>query len=343
MPLPRNAYTDAALLDEEWGRHFAARCFVGTAMDFSAVGQYRAWQLGHYALTCRRTADGVRAFNNVCLHRNALIDPPGCGKRAFCCRYHGWRYGDDGALTKAPFVELEQIANRQLPQYPVAESSGLYFAGLNGDEPPLDEVTRLAQRLQWQYAAPFDTGELEHACNWKLLVENVLEAYHVGFVHQKTFGQAGAQPKCFDEIGQGDYTLWQLSRPETGDKLTALAHLPGAAAHYLHGYIFPNVFLANTNNLIGYLGWLEPLAVNRTVLHWQLFELPALQQLPNNVREQIRQQAITTNRAVLEEDKPIVESCQQGLASVGGQPYQLQSMESQIKAFHAMYMRSRKG
>ena len=106
--------------------------YVGSIFDVPAANDYRSLLVGSRAITIRNTPRGVRAFNNVCLHRNALIDPPGSGNRMFRCNYHGWSYSDDGALKYAPLADDNGICERQLASYPVAESNGLFFVGQRG-------------------------------------------------------------------------------------------------------------------------------------------------------------------------------------------------------------------
>lgn len=333
--IPRQAYVDAGFFDSEVEQLFSKRFFIGSDFDF--VGQrYLSFMLGQHAITCRARQGNIHALSNVCLHRCALIDPLGSGEREFRCRYHGWRYDATGVLQQAPMVPMEEITNSCLTRYAVASTDGLHFMGMGG-QPSMDEAGALAQRLGWVLAQPFDTGSLEHDCNWKLLVENVIEAYHISFVHTKTFVPAGVTSRPHDEVGAGNYTLWQFSHPEM-DKLSQLVRrLPGAKLQYLHGFVFPNLFLATTNNLVGYIGQVLPLSEDKSLLRWQMFALPALQQLPVTVREKICADAVDMNRRILLEDKVILEDCQRGMAAKGTHEYQLQKMEPQIERFHAMW------
>lgn len=334
--IPRAAFTDPEWHTKELDTVLGARFFAGSDFDFSGK-RYQSFSLGRHAVTCRGDGEKVHAVSNVCLHRCCLIDPPGSGERDFRCGYHGWRYGADGQLLHVPMAELSTVANTRLTQYPVASSHGFHFVGVNGNRPETGEVDELVARLGWVLSEPFNVDTLEHACNWKLLVENVIEAYHVSFVHTGTFVPAGVRSKAYDELGGGDYTLWECTRPGMGAVEKVITKLPGAALQYLHGFVFPNLFLATTNNLVGYIGQVLPLAVDKSILRWQLFELPAMQRLPSAVREQIRADAVDMNRRILLEDKVILEDCQRGMAAAGEESYQLLPVESQINRFHAMW------
>jgi len=337
-PIERNAYSDPLILEGEIGSLFSERMFAGTQFDFEDEGGYRSVEIGHTAVTVRRAGDGVRGFGNVCLHRNCLIDPPGYGKRAFRCRYHGWAYASDGTLAEAPLADDACIQTRTLPTYPVAESSGLNFLGLSGRSPEISEVADALKEAGITLERPFYRDALSHACNWKLLVENVLEGYHLSFVHGQTFRPAGFTSAGAYTWGGGNYTSWNLLKPAPShDKQSAMRRLsPGAGHYYRHVYVFPDLFLSNTNGLVGFLSHVVPTSASTTRLEWLLFELPALKLLPIALRTQIKAEAIRFTLDALKEDQVLVESCHTGM-TCGGTIVQLQPCEGRIAHFHALY------
>jgi phenylpropionate dioxygenase-like ring-hydroxylating dioxygenase large terminal subunit len=337
-PIDRQSYSDPSVLERELNSIFLERLFVGTRFDYEAEQSYRSMTLGRRAFTVRRCGDDVRALGNVCLHRNALIDPPGQGERPFRCRYHGWRYAADGTLAEAPLAEDACIQIRTLPRFPVTESCGLYFLGLSGKEPGIDEVSNALARFDIRIQRPFHRGALTHSCNWKLLVENVLEGYHLSFVHGDTFRPAGFTSAGNYSWGGGSHSSWnELTPTASRDKQSAMKRLSLDAGHYYrHVYIFPDLFVSNTNGLVGFLSHVVPVDSSTTRLEWELFELPALEALPATVREQVKAEAVRFTEQALREDQVLVESCQTGLACIGTQ-VQLQPCEGRIGHFHELY------
>lgn len=337
MSIDRAAYSDPSVFDEEMTRLFGARMYVGSIFDLSATNDYRSFQVGNRAITIRNTPEGIRAFNNVCLHRNALIDPPGSGNRPFRCGYHGWSYGDDGALKHAPLADGSAICNRQLTEYPVAQVEGLCFLGLQ-EPPDISDIEQALHEAAIVPAIPFHEDVLDHACNWKLLVENVLEGYHLSHVHTNTFIPAGfTSTGHYDCHASGDVSWAKLSPAPKNDRSGALQRLSKDVGHfYWHVHVFPDLFLSNTNGLIGFQSNLIPTDAANTRLEWSLFELPALMRLSAPVREQMKGEAIKFSRAALAEDKMLVELCQLGLESKG-EVFQLQPRESRLSQFHGLY------
>ena len=83
-----------------------------------------------------RAADGtVKAFENVCLHRQSQI-ARGCGTaRRLVCPYHAWTYDLDGNLVGVPgkegFPESSIAAVTKLTELPATECAGFLWISLD--------------------------------------------------------------------------------------------------------------------------------------------------------------------------------------------------------------------
>ncbi|UGQ13346.1 aromatic ring-hydroxylating dioxygenase subunit alpha [Yinghuangia sp. ASG 101] len=155
-----------------------------------------------------RDAEGeIRAFHNICRHRgNKLVwnDYPGeevsGTARQLTCKYHGWRYGLDGACT---FVQQEQEffdldkANLSLKSVRCEVWEGFVFVNFDDDAAPLDEyLGRFAKGLS---GYPF--GEMTEVykyradvgSNWKLYIDAFAEFYHAPILHAKQYSDDESQ------------------------------------------------------------------------------------------------------------------------------------------------------
>lgn len=338
MSIKRYAYHDATVFEKEMQSLFFRRVFAGTQYDFEEIDSYRSLKVGCKAVSIRRSALGVHGFDNVCLHRACLIDPPGQGIRKFRCGYHGWRYNENGKLASTPFADDTCINQRVLAKYPVTEIDGLYFLSITENIPDIGEVQSALRQTEVELERPFHKASLDHACNWKLLVENVLEGYHLSFVHADTFRPAGFTSAGHYTWDGGRETSWNIVEPgEVYSKKLSIRRLSPDAGHfYKHAHIFPDLFVSNTNGMVGFLSHLVPISTSLTRLEWMLFELPALKAMPTSLREQIKKDAINFTTAVLKEDQELVELCQSGLATPGAE-YQLQPCEARVIHFHKQY------
>jgi len=139
-----------------------------------------------------RGKDGkLRAFRNTCRHRGSrvLSGSGQCGK-AIRCRYHGWTYRLDGSLIGMPevrsFGDIDKSALGLLPAR-VEELCGLVFVNLELGATPLSElVGDLAEHLapyRIPSLTPFSSLEGHQSVNWKIVIDNYLEGYHVPIAH----------------------------------------------------------------------------------------------------------------------------------------------------------------
>jgi choline monooxygenase len=148
-----------------------------------------------------RDRDGrARVFRNSCRHRGmALVEGPGCS-HALVCRYHGWTYRLDGSLSHVPheeaFPDLD-VSARGLVEVDSREVDGLIVIG------PLQSGGAGQQRVDAAMAALADGGPWRdklvpaerlftvrptlRPMNWKVLIEQFLEGYHIRSTHKDTF------------------------------------------------------------------------------------------------------------------------------------------------------------
>jgi choline monooxygenase len=150
-----------------------------------------------------RDRDGrARVFRNACRHRGmALVEGPGCS-HALVCRYHGWTYRLDGSLSHVPHAEAFpdlDMSTRGLVEVDSREVDGLIVIG------PLQSPATDSRRQQTDAAMAalsdgspwrdkllpaeqlFVVGCTPRQMNWKILVEQFLEGYHIRSTHNDTF------------------------------------------------------------------------------------------------------------------------------------------------------------
>jgi choline monooxygenase len=151
-----------------------------------------------------RGNDGrARVFRNACRHRGMpLVEGTGCS-RALVCRYHGWTYRLDGSLAHVPhanaFPDLNMSA-RGLVEVTSIEADGLIVIGaLEPDAAQSslracaqDAMTALTDGSPWRSKLlPAErlvgSESVVRTINWKVLVEQFLEGYHIRSTHRETF------------------------------------------------------------------------------------------------------------------------------------------------------------
>lgn len=189
---PVGFYRDPAIFAAERTAIFARTWqFLGLESDLARPGDYIAESLaGFPVVAVRDEAGAIRAYHNVCRHRAGPLVPEARGRceREFVCRYHGWRYGFDGALRSAAnFGANGELDLRAYGLFPIRADvwRGFVFVNLDPEAAPLIETMRPLDARFGNRAALSARVIDSHtvACNWKVFVENHLEGYHLEGVH----------------------------------------------------------------------------------------------------------------------------------------------------------------
>ena len=194
---------------------------VGYVSELPRPGTYCTKTVMGRSILLTRAADGVvRAFENVCLHRQSRITD-GCGAaRRLACPYHSWSYDLNGNLAGVPgkegFPETSSGTPR-LTELPATECAGFLWISLDRDA-TLDIPTflgPLAEELDsWGIGRWSPLGEkvLDCPINWKLAIDTFAENYHFATVHKTTFATI-ARSNCtvFDSFGPHHRLIFPLN------------------------------------------------------------------------------------------------------------------------------------
>jgi choline monooxygenase len=191
--LSPHLYLDPAVLPLEDERIFSRTWqFAGHVAQLPDPGTYLTANAGTQPVLVVRDDEGeLRAFRNVCRHRGSrLLSGSGECKKAIRCRYHGWTYRMDGQLIGVPEGrQIPGLDKSALGLFParVEVMSGLVFVNLDMDATPLSEqVAGLPERLApygFERLRPVVENETSQPANWKIVVDNYLEGYHVPIAH----------------------------------------------------------------------------------------------------------------------------------------------------------------
>jgi phenylpropionate dioxygenase-like ring-hydroxylating dioxygenase large terminal subunit len=139
----------------------------------------------------------ARVFRNACRHRGfTLVEDSGCA-RALVCRYHGWTYRLDGSLAHVPhddaFPDLDmsarglvEVASHEADGFIVIDALDTAPGGADEDMAWLTDGSPWRDKLAPAERLVYVDSALR-AMNWKVLVEQFLEGYHIRWTHRDTF------------------------------------------------------------------------------------------------------------------------------------------------------------
>ncbi len=167
---------------------------IGHEGEVPAAGDYFTTELVGEPLLVVRSADGdIRVFSNVCRHRGSPVAQGAGNASRFVCSYHAWSYGLDGRLLAAPLmVESEVFKKKDCALTTLASERwyGYLFVNLDGQAAPLAPtlaaaIPHIRNYHPEQQHHVFCADEVWNT-NWKSLVENFMEGYHLSPLHATT-------------------------------------------------------------------------------------------------------------------------------------------------------------
>ena len=213
---------------------------AGVSVDVRAPGQFITFDIDDQSVIIARGADGgLRAMHNACTHRGTrLVTEPLGMLRKFVCPYHAWVYGLDGSLESVPgaqrFSNGVPKSDLALRPVEVEEALGLVFVRLTPGGVSLAEfLAPLATAIGSYRLDLMDVTNdqtVSHLCNWKAIIDNFAELYHVPFlhpIHRRMFECATAPIALFDHghtavYVEGGVTDSGFPKPEVPSDMQAM-------------------------------------------------------------------------------------------------------------------------
>jgi p-cumate 2,3-dioxygenase alpha subunit len=199
----RRAFTSDEVLTRE-ARAIFERCwiYVGHSSEIPDPGDFRARDVAGRPLILVRGSDGeIRVLLNTCTHRGSLVCRERSGNsRSFQCPYHAWSFDNRGRLVGTPgkeaYSEGFERSNYDLGQPPRTENyRGFVFVSFASEIEDLPDYLAGAKEYLDLVCDQSEAGmeivggtqEYSIAANWKLLVENSIDAYHGVPTHMRYF------------------------------------------------------------------------------------------------------------------------------------------------------------
>jgi phenylpropionate dioxygenase-like ring-hydroxylating dioxygenase large terminal subunit len=240
---------------------------VATRADLARPGDFVTCELFGRPIQVRNEDGEIRAYSNVCAHRHCLLTGLAKGNSPkLRCQYHGWEYDRCGRTGHIPqpknFLPFDREADR-LPMYRVESCGQLVFVSLNDAAPSLADYLGsfhplIAERFSESCRQSL-AWEPRYSVNWKVPVENTLEAYHVPSIHPNTFREDPGEQRSthllharstsfgtqlpFSSHSRADALFQRLE-----GRFLGLLGIAPTGAYWQH-HVFPNLLFSFTDTL----------------------------------------------------------------------------------------------
>lgn len=197
--LPASWYTSQEIFELERRAVFSRNWLLTThKLRLPNAGDWLRYDVAGYQYVLVRDREGkINGFHNICRHRAfPVVTEEQGSSRIFSCKYHGWSYGLNGKLAKAPgYQDLEGFDKSQnglLPIHVHIDYNGFIWVNLDSGEMPHisweDDSKRIDiksqfEDIRWDDYTFDHSWEIEGSCNWKILADNYNECYHRQTAH----------------------------------------------------------------------------------------------------------------------------------------------------------------
>ena len=347
--VPGTRYTSADFLQTEKDKVFRRAWLVACpAWRLQKPGDFFVFEQVDASVIILRDGEGtLRAFQNTCLHRGSKLLEGGGNLPEIRCRYHGWRYRLDGTLDHVPrpdgFESLD-CAKMHLHKVRLEVLLGFVWINLDGaNAPPLrDTLGGIDEELapyRLEEMRPIQEKVFRLPTNWKAVLENATDFYHVPFVHAATISRHvpvgptmtsyGDHTRQTLDIAPYGFRAWLDDRCSRGGPYTTMQKSA------LHKYLlFPN-FLINVlpYHLTVMQSW--PVDEHTCELHYAFCRRKGARGL-----ELAR--AVGTwaaSRYILREDLHILKAFQEGVRTDAVRLQRLHDEEEAAAHFHGVLSR----
>lgn len=254
----------SSIYEHEW-QYFAP------TVQLLSPGDYVVGRVSNVPIFVTRTdKNELQGFVNMCRHRGHPVLAGTGSRSSFVCPYHGWTYGLDGSLVRAPDCHHESNFNMdELGLIPIAVDSWgpAVFVNLDNDapnfnkaHPRFDETWRSRgltddlDAFQFRRRVEYDAN-----ANWKLWYDNNVECYHCPRIHGSSFAAAyDVSPDKVDnyELDRLMTYKFLVKQKADGDELVT--------GNYRSMQLFPGITIVQQDDLM-ILSQMIPLSADRTI------------------------------------------------------------------------------
>jgi len=335
--LPNECYIDKEYLAYEKDKVFCDNwTAIGVGSSIPNPGDAKPYNLlGIPLILIRDKNMEIRVFHNVCSHRGFKLLEKSCTlKNVLRCPYHSWSYDFNGNLIATPHIgglnkhqsEKFDKGRSNLKQIKSKIWMDIIFVNINSNAINFEEFIKPLEQRWSKFITKKDQELIVHSndhgyfnlnvnCNWKFAIENYCESYHLPTIHPELNKVSNINdhyhiqslPNRF--AGQGSK---KYEQPIKGNK--KFDTFPNWDKNMLKNseYIalFPNVMIGLHIDHF-YVFWLEPLAINKTKEHMQMYYIGNDSANGDELKE-LRKKNSRFWKGVMLEDISAIERMQEG-------------------------------
>ncbi|BCR90350.1 aromatic ring-hydroxylating oxygenase subunit alpha [Aspergillus chevalieri] len=308
--LPASWYRSSAMYELERRAIFSRRwLLVSHRARFAVPGDYvRITEAGFTFFLIKDRQGQIKAHHNVCRHRAyPLIENERGHLNIIACKYHGWSYGLDGNLAKAPKYQdapaFDKSINGLFRIHVHVDNMGFIWVNLDSKHAPevlweqdfasVDLQPRLQHFNMDKYR--FDhQWEMIGEYNWKTLADNYNECYHCPTGHPALNSLTDIS-KYWVETAGGHIQHYNVDKPDR----------EGMGIYST--YYYPNASMT-ISPIFFYIMRVIPISANQTKMEYEFYR-------HEEATDEEFAEITSCFRQILSEDKDLCTGAQKNLNS----------------------------
>ncbi len=335
--------------------------FVGMTFELNGL-RHLGLNVGATELVLQRDKSGrPRAFLNVCAHRHAQLCAPGLHEGALRCPYHGWVYDREGVPVGIPQPHafpavVSAPQEHRLTEFACDTAGEFVFVRLSAQGPSLKQYLGPEHdflcRASVGMDSVLDEFRQDVRANWKVVIENSLEGYHVPAVHNQTFMQVAGMASTADGPPPRD----DLDHPLHSSMVHAvepgwlarfersveprLGRWPSRCSHYTHRHIFPNLTITSFMGYSFHVQVFQPTAAELTTVHSRTLgvSFQGQQEMGRRMLQRMHDDNRAFTRQVFDEDAAICARVQAGVRQARRPAVLALGLEGRVAHFQRAYV-----
>jgi phenylpropionate dioxygenase-like ring-hydroxylating dioxygenase large terminal subunit len=166
--------------------------------------------LGRPVLMFKDASGKARALLDRCTHRALPLSKGEVVDGIVRCAYHGMEYDGSGRCVRIPSQDFIPD-NARVPAFPLKERNGLLWIWTgeaeSADPSTIPDLIWLSDQA-WGVKGTLFTV----CCNWRLIVDNLMDLTHLTFVHGRTIGNAATTIGAETQAERVDDTQVRVTR-----------------------------------------------------------------------------------------------------------------------------------
>ncbi|EEU37481.1 uncharacterized protein NECHADRAFT_51619 [Fusarium vanettenii 77-13-4] len=243
--LPASWYSSQEIYELERRAIFSKKWILVThKLRFPESGSWIRYEEAGFQFFLVKNKDGkINGFHNICRHRAFPIVTKEQGQSSvLSCKYHGWSYGLNGQLAKAPgYLDMkgfDKTNNGLFPIHVYEDAKGFIWVNLDASKKPeawsqdFHKIDQMSRHESFNFEDyHFDhTWEMSGDYNWKTLADNYNECYHCKTAHPDAGSVADLSAYKVDPKGGNieHFANTTAKQEEEGLKIVSNYYFPNA-------------------------------------------------------------------------------------------------------------------